>query len=75
MPQLQGLFDRLLNPVQTSPLGMQGSTPSSVATQPSSRLHYTYSINGIPTFANKPNPSQLDLDGATPIRYWDVRPQ
>ena len=42
---------------------------------PQSRLHYEYSINGIPLMAKKPSPSQLDLDGLTPSKYTDNLPK
>lgn len=68
------LYDRLLTRGTTSTLGLQGITPQIIAETKQSKLHYTYSINGIPTFGNKPIPSALDIDGVTPSKYWDNRP-
>ena len=52
-----------------------GSTPGIMGgANPQSRLHYEYSINGNPNMAQKPNPSQLDLDGLTPPKYTDNLP-
>jgi|TARA_B110000503_G_C7002167_1_gene352007 hypothetical protein len=39
-----------------------------------SLLHYEYSINNNPNIIGKPKPSQLDLNGVTPPKYWDNRP-
>lgn len=43
-----------------------------------SRLHYTYSINGVPLINDflDPNnvPSELDLNGVTPSKYTDNLP-
>jgi hypothetical protein len=71
-----GLYNRLLNNATTSVYGLGGQNISTMpGAIPGSRLHNTYSINGIPTFSGKPTPSLLDLDGNTPVRYWDIRPQ
>jgi hypothetical protein len=53
-----------------------GATPGIMGgANPQSRLHYEYSINGIPLMAKKPSPSQLDLDGLTPSKYTDNLPK
>jgi hypothetical protein len=41
---------------------------------PLSTLHDEYSLNGTPQMVNKPQPSNLDLDGITPPRYLDNPP-
>jgi hypothetical protein len=42
----------------------------------SSALHSTYSINGLPPTARKPEPSRLDLNGQTPANnYKDNAPE
>ena len=41
-----------------------------------SKLHYEYSINDNPNIADKPAPSNLDLDGQTPpTNYRDNSPE
>ena len=53
-----------------------GATPGIMGgANPQSRLHYEYSINGIPLMAKKTSPSQLDLDGLTPSKYTDNLPK
>lgn len=47
------------------------STPGSFST---SKLHYEYSINGVPFVNGQPNPSTLDLNGQTPSKYLDNPP-
>ncbi len=70
-----GLLDRLLNSATTSVYGLAGDNISQMdGSRSNSKLHFTYSINGIPTISNKPTPSIFDLDGDTPIKYWDIRP-
>jgi hypothetical protein len=57
-------------------LGLGGVTPSKfgdIAKQ--STLHDQYSINGKPNLSNKPTPSILDLNGATPAKYLDNLPE
>ena len=67
-----GLLNKLTN--QGSTLSdFNGSTPQTPDLQ-ASRLHKTYSINGQPNIAGKPQPSNLDLDGETPPRYLDNLP-
>ena len=51
--------------------GATPSTPDFVE----SKLHDTYSINGIPSLNDKPQPSNLDLNGQTPSKYLDNLPQ
>lgn len=67
-----GLLDKLNN--QGSNLSrLNGATPSIPAFK-ESKLHKDYSINGNPSIANKPSPSQLDLNGVTPPKYSDNLP-
>jgi hypothetical protein len=60
----------LLNILTTtgSPLSKAngGHIPTPVGATDQSKLQDTYSINGTPHIANKPQPSQLDLNGITP---------
>jgi len=52
-----------------------GQTPPVSNTDVStSKLHYSYSINGNPNFPGYPTPSQLDTNGVTPPRYSDNLP-
>ena len=52
-----------------------GSGPNyNVSNFKSSKLHDTYSINGIPSLLGEPNPSVLDLDGQTPPTYVNNAP-
>ena len=54
---------------------LDGSTPT-VPDFALSKLHDTYSINNTPFVADKPNPSQLDLDGVIPsYNYRDNAPE
>lgn len=54
---------------------LDGTTPT-VPDFALSKLHDTYSINNIPFVADKPNPSQLDLNGETPsYNYRDNAPE
>ena len=59
---------------QGTPLSRgNGATPS-IPVFADSKLHDEYSINGNPNVANKPSPSNLDLDGKTPPKYSDNLP-
>jgi hypothetical protein len=40
-----------------------------------STLHYNYSLNGSPSMAGYPQPTQLGLNGETPPRYQDNLPE
>lgn len=41
-----------------------------------SKLHNSYSINGIPNVLHKPSPSNLDLNGERPLNnYRDNSPE
>jgi hypothetical protein len=52
-----------------------GQTPPVSNTDVStSKLHYSYSINGNPNLPGYPTPSQLDTNGVTPPRYSDNLP-
>lgn len=85
-PQSSGLYGMFINQATTSLLsnGLLGATPASVAETAQSVLHYSYSINGVPTtgdgldqryIGSTPNPSSFDLNGVTPPKYWDNRPR
>lgn len=65
-----GLKDMLTT--QGSPLSKAngGNIPTPVGATDQSKLQYTYSINGTPHIANKPRPSQLDLNGQTPSNQY-----
>ena len=69
-----GLRDKLST--QGSNLtSFNGATPSIMpGSSDLSLLHYEYSINNNPNIIGKPKPSQLDLNGVTPPKYWDNRP-
>ena len=62
-----GLKDKLTQ--QGSPLsrnnGGQNTIPVGATDQ--SKLHFEYSINGNPEILGRPEPSQLDLNGITPL--------
>jgi hypothetical protein len=66
----------LLDLLPTGNLGFQGQQPPPhQGATPNSTLHFTYSINGVPTQTiQAPAPSDLDLDGATPPKYLDNPP-
>lgn len=66
----------LLNKLQTQGSNQSlnnGGTPS-VPDFAASKLHDTYSVNGMPSIQGQPSPSQLDLDGVTPPKYLDNPP-
>lgn len=69
-----GLLDKLTT--EGSNLSQfNGQTPPVSNTDVStSKLHYTYSINGDPNLPGYPTPSQLDTNGVTPPRYTDNLP-
>lgn len=53
-----------------------GATPQfTPGSNPQSRLHNQYSINGNPSLLIKTQPSTLDLDGKTPEKYLDNPPK
>ena len=53
---------------------VNGITPN-IPNFAESKLHNTYSLDGIPGLNGKPNPSVLDLNGATPSNnYRDNSP-
>jgi len=61
-----GLLDKLKTGGSTL-TDLDGKTPAGFApTAGTSKLHYEYSVNGTPIFADKPAPSTLDWDGKTP---------
>ena len=52
-----------------------GNTPTTpIGATDQSKLHDTYSLNGIPSTAGETQPSQLDLDGITPPKYTENLP-
>jgi hypothetical protein len=69
-----GLLDKLTQ--QGSVLtAYDGATPlNTPGSNPTSKLHYEYSVNGNPFVNGQPNPSTLDLDGKTPSKYLDNPP-
>lgn len=48
-----------------------GVTPNTIDLS-NSKIHNSFSINGIPSLSNLPSPSILDLDGVTPPKYQDI---
>lgn len=84
-----GLLDKLTN--QGSPLSIAngGSVATNPLATAQSKMHDSYSINGTnASLVNSqfqqyvdgvtnvlPQPSQLDLNGATPTKYTDNLPQ
>jgi len=48
--------------------------PSSRFSTPTSKLHNTYSVNGVPKLTKVPGPAKLDLDGKTPSQYINNLP-
>ena len=60
---------------QGSPLSRNNGATPSTPNFADSKLHDTYSVNGDPSLNGKPQPSQLDLDGASPSKYLDNPPQ
>jgi hypothetical protein len=69
-----GLLDKLTT--EGSNLSQfDGQTPPVSNTDVStSKLHYSYSINGNPNLPGYPTPSQLDTNGVTPPKYLDNLP-
>ena len=68
----------LLNKLQTngSTLSSLNGTTPTIQDQADSKLHKTYSINGIPDLSPFPNPSNLDLNGVVPTNnYRDNSPE
>ena len=59
----------------TSTLSTKGETQNNLDKLQNSKLHNEYSINGIPKDKEKPSPSGLDLEGITPAKYVDNKPQ
>jgi hypothetical protein len=45
---------------------LNGTTPP-IEDKKQSKLHFEYSINGKPEILGRPEPSQLDLEGITPL--------
>jgi hypothetical protein len=67
MPQILGQH-------VSSSLSTGGITQNNLTQLQTSQQHNTYSINGTPTLPNLPLPSQLDLNGQTPITYLSNPP-
>ena len=67
-----GLLDKLQTQGGSNLSNLNGTTPSTPGfTQ--SKLHDTYSVDGIPTLTGKPTPSNLDPDN--PVKYLDNLPR
>ena len=63
----------LLKLIEKTRLGLKGLTPPvTPGSLPSSTLHNTTSLNGVPPSPKAP--SRLDLDGKTPPAYIDNLP-
>lgn len=65
----------ILNKLQSqgSTLSQYNGTTPSTPNFAGSKLHNTYSLNGDPNVAGKPNPSNLDLN-TPPAKYLDNLP-
>ena len=60
----------LLKMIGNTRFGYKGLTPNPMMSALfQSKLHNQYSISGKPNISNKPQPSQLDLQGETPNQY------
>jgi len=60
-----------------TPLSVENGGTPAIPDFADSKLHDTYSMDGIPEILGKPAPSQLDLDGGYPTengRYIDNLP-
>jgi len=67
-----GLLDKLTTGTGSPLSKANGSTPPTpVGATDQSKLQYTYSINGIPNVPDKPQPSDLDLNGVKPSNSYD----
>ncbi len=67
-----GLLDKLQTQGGSNLSNLNGATPSSPDFA-LSKLHYTYSADGIPSINGKPEPS--NLDSGDPVKYLDNLPQ
>ena len=65
-----GLLNKLIND-GSNLSGLNGGTPSIPDFQ-QSKLHDTYSVDGIPMINGKPAPS--NLDSGDPVKYLDNLP-
>lgn len=66
----------LLKLLSRSIFGLKGITPNkTLGSNSSSKLHNTYSINGLPEIPSQPSPSGLDLNGKTPNQYINNLPE
>lgn len=60
----------LLKMIGNTRFGYKGLTPNQMLSSLfQSKLHNQYSVNGDPNIANKPQPSNLDLNAQTPSQY------
>jgi hypothetical protein len=66
----------ILNKLQSqgSTLSQYNGTTPSTPNFAGSKLHNTYSLNGDPNVAGKPNPSQLSYEARGGMRYVDNLP-
>ena len=46
---------------------LQSERDAIIGIKKQSKLHYDYSINGMPNIPNQPTPSVLDLNGVNPL--------
>ena len=60
-----GLEKRLIKGESTL-TSLNGTTPP-IENKAISKLHFEYSINGQPEILGRPEPSELDLNGITPL--------
>ena len=67
-----GLLDKLQTQGGSTLSNLNGATPSTPEFA-QSKLHDTYSVDGIPTLTGKPAPS--NLDSANPVKYLDNLPR
>ena len=67
-----GLLDKLQTQGGSTLSNLNGSTPSTPQFA-QSKLHDTYSVDGIPNINSKPAPS--NLDSADPVKYLDNLPR
>ncbi len=61
---------QILGQEQNSNLSKGGLTENNLQSLVDSQQHNEYSINGNPSIADKPLPSQLDLNGQVPTNNY-----
>jgi hypothetical protein len=59
-------LEKRLKKGESTLTSFNGATPP-IEDKSQSKLHYDYSINGRPEILGRPEPSQLDLNGITPL--------